>query len=271
VGDELFQTITDRARARWPGVTLDPTRFRERLLECAARPDASPEEVLPSLHTDDIYLACACAAGDVPALELFDAQLLTRVGDFVARVGRAPQFVDEVRQRLREALLVGRSGGRPGIAAFSGRGALASWVNVAALRTALDLRKREGDVREASEDDAVWAESHPELGYIKEHYRSDFRAIFQSVLASLPSPERRLLRMHFVDGLSMSQIGAIEKLDKSNVSRRLQAIRATVLQKTREGLQQRLGIDEAELDSLIGVMHSQLDVSLERFLGQTHE
>jgi RNA polymerase sigma-70 factor (ECF subfamily) len=258
--DERLRQILERAQALWPGVTLDAQRFAERLAEC---------EGGETPHATDLYLAAACAAGDARALAAFEANFLSKVGSFISRVDRSAPFADEVRQRLRESLLVGKSG-RPGIAAFAARGALMSWVHVAALRTALDLRRSEGDVRETPDGDAAWADLHPELNYIQQRYREDFRAAFQAALAGLPAPERRLLRMHFVDGLSLRQIGAIEHLDKSNVSRRLAAIRASVLEGTRAQLRGRLRIDESELDSLLDVMRSQLDISIERILGRTH-
>ncbi len=250
------------ARTRWPGVAVDAARFTQRWAECW-RDDVPPP------HAVDLYLAIACACGDANALALFDQHFLSKVAAFVARVDRSPAFADEIRQRLRESLLVGKSG-RPGIATFSGRGALSSWVHVAALRTALDLRRSEGDVRESPTVEAFWADTHPELGYIKERYRTDFRAAFAASLSALAPPERRLLRMHFVDGLSLSQIGTVEKLDKSNVSRRLATIRRAVLADMRERLKARLGIEESALDSLLDVMQSQLDISIERLLGRSH-
>ncbi len=77
--------------------------------------------------------------------------------------------------------------------------------------------------------------------------------------------------MHFVDGLSLSQIGAIEKLDKSNISRRLAQTRADVLAGTRARLRERLQIGDSDLNSLLDAMGSQLDVSIERFLGRSHD
>jgi RNA polymerase sigma-70 factor (ECF subfamily) len=227
--------------------------------------DADPDAGLAALHASDLYLATACSDGDAGALAAFVAHILIRVGDFVARVDRSAAFVDEVRQRLRERMRVAR-GGRPGICAYAGRGALASWVHVAALRTALDLRRSEGDVREAGDDEPAWEQAGPELGYVRERYREDFRAAFRAALAALDAPARRLLRMHFLDGLSLSQIGAVERLDKSNVSRRLAAIRTQILQATRDRLLAKLPLGVDELDSLLGVMRSQHDVSIEHLL-----
>jgi RNA polymerase sigma-70 factor (ECF subfamily) len=48
--------------------------------------------------------------------------------------------------------------------------------------------------------------------------------------------------------------------------RRLEQARGGILQRTREALGERLGIDATELDSVIRVVHSRLDVTIEPFL-----
>ena len=47
---------------------------------------------------------------------------------------------------------------------------------------------------------------------------------------------------------------------------RKSAAREAVLARARRGIEARLGVRDAELDSLVGVMRSQLDVSLLRLL-----
>ncbi len=148
-----IDVIVREAQDRWPGVVVDAARFAERLAECAPVDGAGSDGVVP--HATDLYLAMACATGDPRALQLFDESFLVKVSAFIARVDRSPAFADEVRQRLRDTLLVPKTG-RAGIAAYAGRGALVSWVHVAALRTALNLQRSEGDVRESPEGEAVW-------------------------------------------------------------------------------------------------------------------
>ena len=63
----------------------------------------------------------------------------------LTRLGREPMFVDEVRQVLRTKLLVG-DGAPPKIADYSGRGPLDGWVRAAAVRAAIDLKRREKEV-----------------------------------------------------------------------------------------------------------------------------
>jgi hypothetical protein len=51
------------------------------------------------LHGDDLYLACACAAGQPLALAAFDRQFLGgELNRVLARITSAPAVVEEVRQ-----------------------------------------------------------------------------------------------------------------------------------------------------------------------------
>src|SRR5581483_4498624 len=93
----------------------------------------------------DLYLACACARGVPAALAALDRAVLLRVPAFICRVSTDAAFADEVRQQLRERLLVAPPGGAPKIAEYGGAGALHAWVRVAALRTALNLRRNRDD------------------------------------------------------------------------------------------------------------------------------
>jgi RNA polymerase sigma-70 factor (ECF subfamily) len=233
----------------WPGVSVSWERF-----SAAAGDDL--------LHADDLYLALACAVGVPAAMTALDEQFLSQVPRFVARIDSSPAFADEVKQVLRERLLVG---GRA-IGDYRGRGALRSWLQVAALRIALNLKRSGPRLTELDDAERILATPEPELAFIKHRARADFRLAFQTALAELEPPERHLLRLHYLDRLSLAQIGAHEGVDKSTISRRLAALRQKLLDDTRRLLGERLRLDAGEIDSLMGVIASQLDVSIESFL-----
>jgi RNA polymerase sigma-70 factor (ECF subfamily) len=248
----------DEGRAAWPAVSL----ARERFAAHVARLGLAEDE---TLHVGDLYLACACADGDATAVRALDAQLISAVPGFVARVDSSATFGADVAQAVRSHLLVGASG-TGAIASYAGRGALKSWIHVTALRIALRLRKSRAPAIDLADVESILATPDPQLAFIKHRAREDFRLAFQTALAQLSPPERHLLRIHYLDGLSLAQIGAVEKLDKSTISRRLGAIREALLTETRRLMRERLRLDEGELESLMGVIASQLDVSIESFL-----
>jgi RNA polymerase sigma-70 factor (ECF subfamily) len=258
-----LQARFTEAAAALPSVALPWERFLSRV---AGRLDADADTV-DALHVDDLYLACACAEGDPEAMRVLDERVLQAVPLMVARIDASPAFGDEVRQAVRTKLLVGAEGAGA-IAGYGGRGALRSWVQVAAIRIALNLRRGVRPQAELgdAEADRILATPDPELAFIKHRAKEDFRLAFQAALAQLPSVDRHMLRLHYLDRLSLGQLGALEGVDKSTMSRRIAAVRQTLLDETHRVLRERLRLDESELDSLMGAIASQLDVSIESFL-----
>src|SRR5262249_28546736 len=159
----------DEARAVSPEVVIAFVRFAE-YVEARLPAELTDED----LHLDDLYLACGCALGDREANRLLDERILSQVPLMVARIDAAAPFGDEVAQAVRTKLLVG-AGGRPAIGDYTGRGALKSWVHVAALRLALNLKRGgrpAGDLGDA-EVEAILATPDPELQFVKHRARED--------------------------------------------------------------------------------------------------
>src|SRR5262249_3674500 len=121
----------ERARAAWPGVTVEAAAFAEW---CGARAPEELEavEALAQLRADDLYLACGCESGVPAALKAFDERLLARVPLFLSRLDPEPQLIESTRQSLRDKLFVAAAGKPAKIAQYQGRGALEGWLRVVA-------------------------------------------------------------------------------------------------------------------------------------------
>jgi RNA polymerase sigma-70 factor (ECF subfamily) len=255
------------ARQARPALRLDAPRFVRYL---AARwPEGEPlDGWLAAVRASDLFLACACADGDREALAIFEAELMARVPGFLLRT-RAPQpVVDEVCQILREKLFVAPAGGAPKIASYSGRGTLESWLRVLAVRTAVDLRRVRVDTPAERDDDRDSGDSHPdpEIDFLKTRYRDAFNDALRSSLATLSGEHRNVLRMHFVDGLTLDQLATFFHIHRATVSRRVAAAREAIRDQVRAVLQERLGLPAHEFESLFRILRSQLDVSLHGYL-----
>ncbi len=168
-----------------------------------------------------------------------------------------------MRQALREKLFVGKGDSPPKIAEYDGRGALASWVRVIALRAAIDLRRRTPDDAEDAprhQEDPPGAD--PETGYLQQRYREAFNAAFHGAVTALDREQRELLQLHFVEGLTLDQLAARTGVHRTTIARRIAAAREAVTDEARRLLRVSLGATEAELESLAGVMRSQIELSL---------
>lgn len=263
-----------KAKSAWPTLDLDVATFVAYVREKAA------EIPVEDLHLEDLFLACACIRGDRNAWRELDRRHLIRVPELIARVDRSPGFADEIRQRLA-VRLAGSDGGAAKLALYTGRGALAAWLRVAAIREATHAKR--GVRREASPDAAMNVaapDDDPEIRLIKKKYAADFRKAFEDVLRTLSSDQRNVLKLHYLDGLTIDEVGKAYRVSRATAARWLASARDDIVQRVRDSLAARL---EGRLaptmrrkpgaksvpspESMLAFVRSQLDLSLRRHFG----
>jgi RNA polymerase sigma-70 factor (ECF subfamily) len=246
-------------RAAWPGVPLDAERFNAWLAE------RSPGDA-PAPHATDLYLACACAEGAAEALAAFEAHFGPGIDAALARMRLDAATIDDIRQLVRQKLFVAPA---PAIRDYRGVGELGAWVRVVTVRTALNhLRDQRGELPldEGMLLAMIVPGNDPELELMKRAYRDQFRAAFGEAVAALPARSRLLLSMHFIDGLPIERIGAVHRVHRTTASRWLADAQASLLAATRAGLMTRLHIGRAELDSIMRLIQSNLELNLDSLL-----
>jgi RNA polymerase sigma-70 factor (ECF subfamily) len=261
--DALLAEIVRAAQTAWPDLGV-PTEAFLTYLGNRLPEDERPESALRQLRTDDLYLACGCARTDARAIAAFDEHFLSVIDRALPKLGAEPDLIAEVKQKLRQSLLV-PDDEPPRIEKFGGRGDLRGWVRVLATREALAMMRRSR--KEMPVEDDLLAErllppGNSELDYLKQLYRAEFKTAFAEALAALPDRERTLLRQHVIDGLTIDQIGVAYRVHRASAARWLERARQRLLETTRAALQQRLKVESTELDSILRLIHSQLEVSL---------
>jgi RNA polymerase sigma-70 factor (ECF subfamily) len=265
MADQDLAKILEKCRAAWPGVTVTADVFAAHVAQVA------PKQSLAQLRAEDLYLACACAQKDPKAIAAFEEKYLHEVSSYIGQIDRSPSFVDEVSQTLREKLFVaeGSKGTRPKICDYTGKGPLGAWLRVVCVRIALNMRRRPKHTVEAEGENAPVLRSpslDPEMDYLKTRYKTEFREAFQTTLAALSSDERNVLKMHYIDGLNIDEIGKAYHVHRATVARWLASAREKIMDETKKRLTERLKIGGAEVESILGLVRSQLDVSIYKFL-----
>jgi RNA polymerase sigma-70 factor (ECF subfamily) len=257
----------EMARAAWPTVPLDGAQFTAHLARHL--PPDRCLEALEKLQLGDLYLACACTQGVPAALAAFESRFLPEVGRAVARMRLPSSTVDELRQQLRQKMLVSTPDAPARLAAYPGTGPLSGWVRAAALWLGLDLQRR-GSAESSADDSAlpllVEPGDDPELAYLKNTYRAEFNAAFAQALTVLAPRQRNVLRLKFLDGLSIDQLGALYGVHRATAARWVIAAQEALLEETRRVLTERLRLTHTQLDSVLRLISSQLDVNLSRLL-----
>ena len=259
--DQLLAIVA----ARWPALRVDAGVVAEAL---AARGLAADHE-----HAADVALACALAAGDAAALEVFEREIVTDIRGALARIADSADRVEDMLQQTREKLLVSpavrsESGplhlgpGRPRIVEYRGRGTLAAWVQIVAIRELLSAQRRARRDRALDDDPLLLAvEADPALAVVKHRYRPALADAFRASLQALSPRDRALLRMSFVDAVSSEHLAAMYSVHRVTVFRWLCDARANLLDGIREALVANAHVAEGEVDSLIRALASSFDVS----------
>jgi RNA polymerase sigma-70 factor (ECF subfamily) len=218
----------------------------------------------------DLYLACGCARGDAAALAAFEREHLRWLHGVLRKSGADDDTAVEVLQNLRRDLLAPRRGQTPGIAAFAGRAELRSWLRVAAVRelARVAVRARREVRLDTHEISALPGDDDVETRHLKAIYRDDFKIAFNEAMAQLTGRQRRLLRYQVIEQLSIDEIGALHRVHRATAARWLVEARAVLSERTRALLGVRLRIERGEVQSVLKLVESQIDVSVERLLKQ---
>lgn len=254
-------------RAAYPELEVDATTFAGELARRLA--GTASLEQLARARIDHLYLAVACMAGDERAVAIVEREFLPVAGACARRMRARPDQADEVRARVARILFVEEPGRTAALASYSGRGDLGTYVSVIATRELtrmLAKDRREVAVDEPSFLDRLAPASDPELAYLRDAYRDDVDAAMRTALAGLSAESRALLRYSLIDGWSIDRIAALYGIHRATAARRVAAARDELGHAMRAELATRLTISKDEVDSVVRLVQSRIDVSLARLL-----
>jgi RNA polymerase sigma-70 factor (ECF subfamily) len=260
--EEPLRVCLEAAQRAWPSLALDVDTFVAHLADRMPRA-RDVAEFLKTLHAADLYLACGCTHQLPGAIAAFERAHLAPAAAVIRRIDSSADFVDEVRQRLRERLLVGV---RPRIADYAGAGALAGWVGVAGTRLALNMvreRRREEAARKREAAHAPVPPPHSRVDPVDARLRASLQDALRVALGRLAPPERRLLRMYYLERTNQDEIARRLQVHRRTVIRHLAVARDQLLQLIHQELNLRLpALDTRDRDSLFRALRSDIDVSL---------
>ena len=252
-------------RTRWPDITLDPFALARQLAALAIDPS------LDHPQAADLYLACALADGTPQALVVFEHELLPVVKAAARRIDSSADFADEVAQVTRERLLVARPDAGPRIAEYAGRGPLAAWVRIAAMRIAMNLlrdRRRNVLVDDETLFEVMARLPLEERDAAGARYAAAVSQAVHDAFATLSPRERNLLRMHYLHGLTVDELAPTYKVHRATVARWIARAREQLLAHTRETLRSRLDLNDSDVDSILRQLSGRIDVTVSRLLAE---
>jgi RNA polymerase sigma-70 factor (ECF subfamily) len=262
--DGELQPLLARAQAAWPDLNAGEAPFIEFL-----RSATESAAQLAGRHLEDLYLACACGAGDPRALEVLHKRYLPELDGALRRLECHGSLADETKQRLMHKLLTCEPGQKPRITQYSGRGPLNRWLKVTAMREGISLLRKRGDEVRSDNTallDMVDSGVNVELSYLKQRYRVEFKHAFQQAIRELAIRDRALLKHQVLDGCSIDDLSLIYGVHRATAARWQVRIREQLLERTRALLGAQISVSADEIDSIMRLIRSQLEVSLQRVL-----
>lgn len=232
----------ERGSKAWPKLKLDADEFLEWL---------GPRAGDDALHAEDLWLARACVLGVAGAVKTFEREVLAPALAVVPEPDR-----EDVGQRVMERLL---AGGKPKLAEFEGRGPLSKWLKLVVLREA--RAEQQAPQPELAERLSGAFMPAPDSALIKARSQAQLKRALIAAVQELDEQDRKLLALHHLDGVPHGQIGKAVDIPRSTIAWKLQQARQRVLEATKRHLL-KSGLQPKEVDSLFGLVSSQVDMSL---------
>jgi RNA polymerase sigma-70 factor (ECF subfamily) len=259
--DAALEAALAAAVAAWPALVVSEARFAAQLGKLLAG-EADPVAALGQLFVADIYLSVACAEGAAGALAAIERDFMPDLRTTLSRMGLTASAIDEALQVMREELLVARPEGAPRILGYGGRGPLRGWLRSVAARTGLrGFRKPQlhetldGEVHATAGEDL-------ELDFLKRKYGEAFRAAFRTAVSELPADDRVLLKQRFRHQLTVEELGALHGVHAGTISRWVAAARDRLVAGTRKVMMRELGVQRADVSSILRLIQSEMEISL---------
>jgi RNA polymerase sigma-70 factor (ECF subfamily) len=261
-GVDPIAELCARARAAHPDLALDDGVLAASITRHIG--DGDPAAFCAGCRIDELAMADLAAAGDSAAIAKLERQCATTLAAVTRRFAIPGHGADDLLQTLRTKLYVPPAA----LALYNGQGSLDSWLRVIATRLFIDLTRRKDRARELPADGELElvAASDLSLDAVKAEYRDAVAAALVDAVRALEPGDRHLLRQHLVSNLTIDQLGTVLGIHRATAARRLSRARDDLAAKTRELLGARLRLDERELSDMLGLVMSNLDISIGKLL-----
>jgi len=198
------------------------------------------------LHLEDLALARACAQGMEAAWDRFLVRYRARLFEIATAIARDESTGRELADSLYTDLFGTRQAGDgrrlSKLTSYTGRGSLEGWLKTVLAQEYVNRYRSQRRTVEFDENvqPATTAREEPSIDP-----RLD--AAVGEALADLSAEERFLMASYYLDGRTLAEIGRMERVHESTVSRRIVRLTADLRKRVIRGLHRRgMSVREAE-------------------------
>jgi RNA polymerase sigma-70 factor, ECF subfamily len=246
--------------AAWPKIRL----ARDAFAAAIAR-HGSPANVE---RASDLYIAVASVEGNPRAIEAVRTMLASELHFAATKTTATADQISEAQARLSHVLFVDEPQRAAALRGYSGRGELVAYLRVVARRELFRIvnqGRREVGL-DADIIDCIVPPKDPEISLLRERYRDEVDRGLRIAVGRLDDRERALLRYAFVEGLNVDAVGKLYGVHRATAARWIAVARERLGTAIREQLAEQLAIELAEVDSIVRLVQSRIDASLDRVL-----
>jgi RNA polymerase sigma-70 factor (ECF subfamily) len=243
------------------GVSLP--RFRDRIEAIAARcltsaePDADLGSFLSALHTNDLYLACACADGLDEGWQRFHFLYRKYLLDLGRSLTGGSPENEEIGQTIWIDLFLPDRSGNSRIASYDGRSSMATWLRVVVTNRVINERQRKdhhsGDLDSIPEpaDPAALRCVEDRLG--RDRYHSMIIDTFKHAFSTLSKRERLILLLRFDHGVQLGDIAQLLQVHQSTITRQIDRAVARLREHVTASLASQYRLGQPAIEECLGV------------------
>jgi RNA polymerase sigma-70 factor (ECF subfamily) len=213
----------------------------------------------------DLELIAAALDGRPEAQKTLKKEVIS-----AARVAtrNMPELEGDLVQDLLQSLLTPKPADSK-LHSYRATGSLRSWLRTMAVRGAIKLQKKaaretptEAEFLDRVSDQRI----SPELALFKTTHQAQFATIFTRALAELEPRQRNMLKLKYLDQLTVQEIGRAYGVHHSSVVRALQKTQDVLLARVKQVLADELQLSQERVESAIGALVSGLHPSVWRGL-----
>jgi len=251
--------VAGRIRIRF---TVSPAQLAARIVELAAAAGATPWDQANRVVLDDLYMATACAAGDIAAWGECEAAHFPFIRTFARRFlpdAAAQDLADQVIADLWQRGKIGR---------YEGRSTLRTWLGAVVAHAAINARKtwQPGVTPDTSSyreyarrtSDAAVTQPAPE----EAHAGRALADLIVRAIEGLNADEKLLLQMHYEQGLTLDEMEVPLGSSKATLSRRLKRIREQLMVRIDELAERKHGTSVTALRDRVSLDRLEFDLSV---------
>lgn len=203
-----------------------------------------------TLRVEDLVLARACACGNELAWECFLTQYRQKLYDTAAAIAKEESAARELADGLY-ADLFGMRQAADGhriskLASYTGRGSLEGWLRTVLAQEYINRFRRQRRLVSFDEKSETGEQFEAKAVPVA-HVDSRLEQAVDESLVELPSEERLLLSIWYLDGRTLAQIARMLGVHESTISRRIEKTTVALRKRIVRGLRERgMAAREAE-------------------------